>query len=674
MRTSSQAVSETVSRAWVVVCLLAISLAADAAEQRVSLDAAQQARQEHVTAFFEKELSVPTPIYRGWARLYLNRDVREGNADIRAAYAEILARVGNGAEELTPRIAGDEAVKWQLRNWVRIYFSFCDRSHVMPGRLEPETQHLIENLFWNYVCDRSYFERARSRLATDVHQSENHEMMHYSNALLALQALKDLPAYRDRLLPDGRAVAEHYEEWNAYYKHHCLVRARYGDQLELFSTTYWKYTMPELLNMHDLGEDPLLRHRVGMLLDVLWTDWALGQLNGARGGCKRRVYQEQARPDLGELRRGSHDPWYRQSLFLLDRDSWWDCNPWWHADPIRGDARVLAVTGYRFPRLVEDLITDAAGRGEYVFVARRLSRQRSMAAKDVPVNDAHWYAFDVEDSRALSYEFCTPDVVIGAFIVDPTVPVTDSARYLAGRDLTPGYTTLTSQNQYQCIQFATGRDARVVPQCLGLEKPDNYKTYNQQQAVQHKNILIVQRNPNGRGGTGPLRIYFAPGMKNRLVEQDAWLFLQEGNAYLAVKAFPRAGGARVVEYVWDNDLWLRFRDGDAPVAFIVGRTCRFATLDDFVAYVKDFSATYEGAALTLHGRDSDDVEKSLTLYTDLSRIPQVDHRPVDLNPSKLFDSPFLSSVYGTGIVTIQKGSEQLTLDFTATIVPTAATR
>ncbi len=624
------------------------------------LSSVEKVRHDHTVQFFEKELKLQTPIYRGWARLYLNRELPQGNADIRKAYAGILAEIGKGAAEMTPAIAGDEGVKWQMRNWVRIYFSFGDRSRILPRRLEPETQRLIENLFWNYVCDKSRFERAHSMLATEVHGSENHEMMHYSNALMALQALKDQPEYRDRKLPDGRTVQEHYAEWNAYYKHHCQVRGMYGDQVELFSD-YWRFTMPELLNICDLSDDPLLQDGARMLLDVLWADWAVAQLNGSRGGCALREYQETG-PDAGELRRGSGEGWTRMSGFLFDRDNWWNCNPWWHSHPIRGESRILAMTGYRLPDVIKDIANDTAGRGESVFVARRLSRQRAMSAKDVPVTFSPWYALDTKDSRMLSYEFCTPDVVLGALIIDPTEKFANSTQYLSGKDLEPGYPALTAQNRYQAIQFATGRDARVVPQCLGLEQPDNHKTYNQQQAIQHKNLLIVQRNPKGRGGTGPMRIYFATGMKNRLIQNDGWFFLQEGSAYLAVKAFAR-GGHDSSGYVWDNEFWLRPKDQDAPVLFAVGRTNQFPSMDKFISYIGTLAANYVGAKFTVTRRDSDGTQTTLSLYTDRSRVPEVNNQPVNFTPEKLYDSPFLTSAYGRGIVTIQKGTEKLVLDF-----------
>lgn len=637
--------------------LIAFTIATHAAVGLQTGESERQ-REEHVRQFFTKELECTTPIYRGWARLYLNKDLKEANADIRAAYAGILKETGKGAAEMTPEIAGDDDVKWQMRNWVRIYFEFGPGNGPRNGRLEPETLRLIENLFWNYVSNRSHLARA-SAPATDVYGTENHEMMHYGNVLMALQALKNLPDYRDRKLPeDGRTVQEHFDVWNKYYKEHFVARGRYGDQIELFAD-YWKYTMPEIFNMRDLAEDPLLRKQADMLLDVLWADWAIGQLNGARGGCRTRIYQDVKDPSGGEATRGSEDAWLRMSRFLRDRDDWWKRGG--HPAPIRGEPRVLAMTGYRFPELVEELAADPGSRGEYVYVARRVAKQRAVPALDAQEKESKlsFWAFDVTDTRMLSYEFCTPDYVLGALVVDPTLKMTDSDTDQKAHE--EGYLGLTSQNRYHAIQFATGVDARVVPQCLGLK---NGKTYNQQQAVQRKNIQIVQRNKNGKQ-TGPMRVYFSKGMKDRLQERDGWFFLEEGSAFLAVKAFSRAD-ASACPTSWDNEFWLRPQDPDAPVVFVAGRKPKFATLGDFMAYVGKLAVRAEGNRFTVAGADTDDALCSLTLLTDLSGIPEVNGKPISFTPAKLYDSPHLESEYGSGIVTIKNGVRQRVLDFTKT--------
>jgi len=615
----------------------------------------ERQRDEHVCQFFQKELKNVTPIYHGWARLYLNKDLKEANADIRQAYADILKETGKGAAEMTPEIAGDNDVKWQMRNWVRIYFECGPGKGPWNGRLEPETLRLIENLFWNYVCNRSHLVRA-SRPASDVYGTENHEMMHYSNVFMALQALKDLPGYRDRVLPeDGHTVREHFEAWNKYYREHFVARARYGDQIELFSD-YWKYTMPEIFNMRDLAQDPVLRQRADMLLDVLWADWAIGQLNGMRGGCATRIYQDSKAPLEKREDRSDDIAWLRMSRILRDQEGWW--NAGYHPAPIRGEPRVLAMTGYRFPAVVEDLAADASGRGDYVYVARRPGKRRAISQNENPgeKSDLPYTGFDTADTRMLSYEFCTPDYVMGALIVDPTLELVESSDGKDGR--APGYPGLTAQNRYQAIQFATDAGARVVPQCLGLK---NGKTYNQQQAIQHKNIQIVQRNKNGKQ-TGPMRIYFAKGMKERLQERDGWYFLEEGNAFLAVKAFSSAD-ASACPASWDNEQWLRPQDPDAPVVFVAGRKPKFRTLGDFMDYVGKLAVRAGGNRFTVSGADTDGASCTLTLLTDLSGIPEVNGKPVNFTPPKLYDSPYLNSEYGSGIVIIQKGGQKRVLDF-----------
>jgi len=617
----------------------------------------ERQRDGHVRLFFTKELECDTPVYRGWARLYLNKDLKEANADIRAAYTGILKETGKGAAEMTPEIAGDEDVKWQMRNWVRVYFEFGPGKGPRNGRLEPETLRLFGNLFWNYVCDKSHLARA-SGLATDVYGTENHEMMHYGNVLMALQALKNLPEYRDRALPeDGRTVREHYEAWNAYYKEHCLARARFGCQIELFAE-YWKYTLPVFVNLCDLAEDPLLRHRAAMLLDVLWSDWAIGQLNGARGGCRTRIYQNLKDPTGGEGDRGSGDPWLRMWRILQDHEGWWKAA--YHPHPIHGEPRVLAMARYRPDSLVADIAGDAGARGEYVYVARRVARQRAAPAAEALVRKPNtpWYALDTADTRMLSYEFCTPDFVMGSLIVDPTL---DDVPSQTDKDLTGGYPALTAQNRHHCIQFATGLDSRVVPQCLGLQ---NGKTYNQQQAVQHKNIQIVQRNKNSKQ-TGPMRIYFSKWMKDQLQERDGWFFLEEGNAFLAVKAFSPAD-ASTCPTSWDNEFWLRPENPDAPVVIVAGRRPKFNSSADFMAYAGKFAVRAEGSRFTVEGTDTHGESCALTLLTDHSGVPEVNGKPVHFSPARLYDSPFLESEYGSGIVTIKKGTRQRVLDFTKT--------
>lgn len=596
------------------------------------------------------------PLQGGFAHLWLNSDLAVGNRLIREAHQAIIKNEG-GTDTMTAEIAASEHVKWQMRTWNRIYQLFNDRSRFHPGRLDKETQAMIEQMFWFYVCDKSRIERAAPQHVWSIHGSENHEMMHYSNALLALQALKDSPAYRDRKLPDGNSVKKHYEAWNAYYKLYCVERAKHGLVIEIFSA-YGKYTMPELLNMHDLAEDPVLRSRMGKLLDLIWADWAVGQLNGVRGGGRLRLYQHDPAKPESAFRWGTHDVWLSMSHFLFDSGPWWNPRSY-HPNPIIGYPWVFATTRYRLPEVIKDIAKDAGDRGEYNYIARRIAKQQRMVAKDVPVIDSGWYAFDSEDPRMVSYDHCTPDYVMGSLLIEPTLPRVSSNDFLKGKNLAEGYPALTSQNRYHGITFASDVNARVVPQCEGL---GNHKTYGQQQAVQHDNVLLVQRHAKAKT-TGDMRILFGlKGMKERLVERDGWLILKEGKAWLGIKGFSQTKPNQSCGYKWDNEVFLRMTDGKAPVALIAGRSSDFAEIEAFASYLGTFAGTPKDGWFKLSGGK----DKKLTLSLNLASaaLPKINGKDIDLRPKMLFDSPFMTSEHGSGIVTIRKGERELVIDIT----------
>lgn len=513
-------------------------------------DQIRNAHRTKADKFFESAMQSKgvIPLHGAFARLWLNRELPEVNRLLREAQMAIIKQEG-GTGAMTAEIANSEHVKWQMRTWNRLYQLFNDKSRFYPGRLDKDSQAMIEEMSWLYVCEKSNIKRAGLQYVWGIHGSENHEMMHYSNALLALQALKESPAYRDRKLPDGRTPREHYEAWNAYYKHYCDERAKHG--------------------------------------------WPL----------------------------------------------------------------VLATTNYRLPDVIMDIAKDAKGRGEYVYTARRVAKQRHFSAKEVPVTYSPWYAFDADDPRMLGYDYCTPDYVMGALVIDPTLPQVSSHTYLKGEDLQEGYPALTAQNRYQAIVFATDVNARVVPQCEGLA---NGKTYGEQQAVQHRNILLVQRHPRAKQ-TGDMRILFGgKGMKERLVERDGWMILKEENAWLGVKGFSRTESNQPCGSKWDNELFLRMNDGNAPVALICGRNTDFKDLDAFAAYLSQFVGSLENGWFELSS--GKEAKVTLALHLAAEALPKVNGKPVDLNPEMLFDSPFMKSVHGSGLVTIRKGARVLEID------------
>ncbi|MFC1716131.1 hypothetical protein ACFL6S_20840 [Candidatus Poribacteria bacterium] len=565
--------------------------------------------------------------------LWLNHRVDEGNEQLRKAYREILDGTWLGADDLkalgpgqmTPERAGCETVKWKMRMWLRVYYLFHEKSEFFPGRLVPDVQSDIRELLWNYGAAKSTVERSNLEHIWWIQGSENHDMMDLSNAFLALQAIKDVPEYQNRKLPDGHTPAEHVAAWNMYYKLYCDERAKHGLFAEVASPTYGKWFLPEIANMYDFAEDAKLQKKMEMLLHLTWADWSIDQLRGMRGGGRTRVYQG------NYSRLGAQDSWRNMGLILLGRDDW--------LDAVHGQANyVLATTKYRLPDVIVDLALSEAERGEYIYISLRPAKLESVKDADIT------YPMDGNDPYMLRYSYCTPDYVTGSLWLDP------AARYAA----------ISTQNRWQGIIFPTHVNARVFPQCVGLR---NGKTYAQHLAVQHQNVMLVQKNRKARQ-SGDMRVFFYTGMKSRVLERDGWILAEEGEAYIAVRVLPRFNDPERQGYIWDDENWLRCKDDFAPIVFVAGRKAGFTTTDDFLIYLKSHQFALVDESLTYSFQDIDGKVAALTMdIDDQKNLPIVNGQIIDLKPDRVFDSPYLHSENGSGLVTIEFNDRRLLLDF-----------
>jgi hypothetical protein len=595
------------------------------------------------SAFETKGIS---DLNKAFGGLWLNRDLETSNALLRTAYQAILG----DEPKMTPEIA-DEKAKWQMRTWVRIYCLFSSKSAWRPGRLDAENERCIEDLLWNYALAKSSVKRAQPEYIWFIQGSENHDAMDLVNAFLAVQALSTRPEYTKRTLADGHNLREHCEAWTAYYKLYCEERIKYGLFIEIASPTYGKYMIPELTNIADFAADPGLRARMTALLDVAWADWAIEQLNTVRGGAKTRCYQD------GYSRRGDKDSWRKMGQLLLNQGNWADARVGGH--PIHGFNLILSTSTYRLPQLVADLARKPDARGEYVYISRRPGKMTMI--DELPPLGGHpcYYHMDNLDSRLVRYTWCTPNHIMGSFRVDPHLGESTTIRFDKKEKTETSYAAISGQNRWQGIIFDTGVDARVFPQCVGHSSANGEHksvTEIQQVALQHENVLIVQANRADRHNQA-MRVYFAPGMKKRLREDSGWLVLEEGDSYLAVRPMARRDGNTVCGYTWDDENMLRLDDLYVPVIFVTGRRAHHASVDAFIGYIGRHGCTMKDGILTYAFTDGEGSKTQLTLFAEEQRLPEINGKPLDLAPAKTYDSPYLSTDFGSPKVTITFGED-----------------
>lgn len=566
------------------------------------------------------------------AGLYTGKAVDEANKRLASALDRYAGKDGKMAVEEATKI------KWVMRGWLRVYYLFYDKSKFYPGRLDPEVQSRMEEAFFLYGCGKSTVARANLKNTWIIQGSENHDMMDLSNAYLALQAVHKIDAYKGQKLPDGHTPAEHVKAWEAYYARYALERARNGLFVEI-SPTYGKWFIGEIVNMYEFAEHPLVRQRMEMLLHLVWADWSIDQLKGVRGGGKTRCYQG------GYSQSGGGDSWDRLARDLMGMEGWF-----WNS---HGGLSTLALGTSRYepPDVVMDIALNKGDFKPFVYQSTRPAK----AGK----SKRGFYNMDPKAGGMLRYSYCTPEFVMGSWMLNTRT----------------NYAAINTQNRWQGVIFGTGVNARVFPQSVGL---GNRKTYNQHVAVQHRNVMLVATHPSAKQ-TGQMRVYFPKDIQERIVEKNGWVVVKEGKAWLGVRFLDAKPNATEKNYEFkqadptkrketsrnDSDVarWMWPKAEKPAVVFVGSRESEHATLDDFVAHLSghEFAVAHGGVGYKF----KDDLGATTRLYFGGNLpVPLVNGKQVNLYPKKVFDSPYLNSEHGSGVVTIEKGDRKLTLDFT----------
>lgn len=571
---------------------------------------------------------------RAFAGLWLNQDLPLANQRLRLAWDEAMGE----HETLAPDVA-DEQFKWQMRTWVRIYYLFGPAGHDLADRLSPDNTRRIESLFWNYAAAKSTLARADLANVWFIQGSENHDMMDLGNAFLAAQALVEHPDYAIRTLPDGGTLREHAAAWTAYFTRYCAERVRHGLLIEFASPTYGKYYVPELVNLVDFAGDRALRKGMENYLHLIWSDWAIEQLHGIRGGAKARCYQGKYSQN------GASDSWYLMGQLLLGEGDWSNAARYNH--PILGFGPILATSGYTLSDVVNRLATSPEARGEYVYQSRRPGRMTHVDPLPSQGGQSCWYHMNGADSGFIRYSWCTPDHILGSYGFDPALRE-DFQIYPDEPDRAARhYAAISTQNLWQGVIFGTGPNARIFPQCTATPDKNNPEvsiTYIQQVAVQHENVLLVQAN-RAHPAITAFRMYFGPGMKARLVERNGWYLLEEGHSYAALRFFARKDGAPAA-VAWHDDNFLTAEDRWAPAAIVTARTTDLATLDEFVSHLGHHTFQVRDEKLLYSFTARAGAATTLGLYLEKAQLPEKNGIPIDLAPDRVYDSPFIMSEPG----------------------------
>ena len=177
------------------------------------------------------------------------------------------------------------------------------------GLMTPDTHAIVLRTIWEWAREKSQLadaevEESRTWYITN---SENHHANHFTSCWAASLVLAQAPEYRDRQFDDGHSASAHASAWTAYLREYLRERGRKGMTIEIDSPSYAITTLSAVYRIHEMAEDPVLRHRAEDYITLFWALWAEHQLDGVGGGAKTRTKPHHVGRGTDSLRRAA---WY----------------------------------------------------------------------------------------------------------------------------------------------------------------------------------------------------------------------------------------------------------------------------------------------------------------------------------------------------------------------------
>ncbi len=616
-----------------LLTLLAWPAVSTAALTDTEIAAVRTASRERCTAFFQKEAGkpfVPAAIQKDW----------NNRGDFTRHYNQSVVLFAFRAFQLNEQLpAANQALRdmcqyhldrpqtlleihsfpWTLSMLPQLCRLFGPEGTRTPGLISPATHALILRTMWVWAREKSKI--ADAELAQShtwyITDSENHHANHFASCWAVSLQLAQTPEHRDRKYEDGHTAREHLAAWTAYLREYLLERARKGMTIEIDSPSYAVTTLNSFYRIYELTDDPVLKQRASDYLTLFWALWAEHQIDGVGGGAKTRTYADSAKRGTDFMRRAA---WYVMGL----------------GDPKFVHASMLpfVTTSWAMPAVVIDLALDTPGRGTYEV------RQRRMGLAEAGYSRPHDYRIRTDTGGILRYGYCTPDFIMGSLLTEAR-PEDDWA-------------AISSQNRWTGVIFRGEPDARIYPATVNRE---GESIYNGHWEVQAHGTLIAQKLKTNRR-VDAWRVWFSQAGLSAPQREGRWTFAEAPGAYAAVHVV--RGEFDLPESAQEKfGRWLVCADDLSPVILEVAAKSGALSFAAFRQAILARPVAVAGQTLSYTGLQGD----RFTFDIDQGQPPQINGRPVNLAPGRVYDSPFVQSDWNSGVVTVQKGGRKLVLDF-----------
>jgi hypothetical protein len=194
--------------------------------------------------------------------------------------------------------------------------------------------------------------------------TENHQIIFHSDELLAGQLLKD------RIFTNNSQSGEiHMQHATTLIKKWMQWRIKLGFS-EWLAHSYFEEDLMALVNLHDFAEDPVIREKAGLLIDVLMFEMALHNYHGTFASTHGRTYAFLVQGARRETSASTMKLMFGVGIFNSPESMGTIC---------------LATSSYRCPEVIADIAIDYSN-------PVRIRERHSMNVEDAFKYDVSYYS------------------------------------------------------------------------------------------------------------------------------------------------------------------------------------------------------------------------------------------------------------------------------------------
>jgi hypothetical protein len=525
-------------------------------------------------------------------------------------------------------------------------------SDEMWDSLRERIEHPGNSMFSSIQAIGLYL-RCKDQLPDDIRQSlreiltkndfcrgdtENHWTMFYAYLLLASQEFRDVPAsewFR------GVSSQVQYDEAKAWFDQWSMIATTIG-QGEFDSPHYIKLFMVACTLLYDFAEDPAIKQKAGMMIDLTLADYAAESLGGRYCGGHSRVYEPYVLKPLSD---GSVMYYY---LYFGNMDNF--------KMPVEDDIMILPClySDYRCPKTIADI---ALTRDE-PYVHTEMKRVRNCIRYVEEMNPP-----------AHKYTYMTPDYALGSLqggILQPIQQHTWDVTWVGEAENTTLFSLHPYYDAYELAMFFP-EDPHMLTASVQSQKstytnPDKVTSSSPYERVfQSEDTLIAAYNIPDKINY-PYVLLYVPDCLN-MTEEDGWLLGCDGNTYIAVYQCKTGEWMKEPTETYPPARRIKVPAGQAAFVVEIGRKESDKSFKNFKEIISDlaapiFTETDGGPSIVYTNRHGNELSYS---WRNDTRF--LDSCECKFPESKFFNSRFIQSDLKSRIIKIFGKDKMRTLDF-----------